>query len=262
MTTVTEASRMIYDYPEFYELAFAFRDITAETEFLRRVMHSYLPTPARSVLEIASGPATHAGQLIESGLHYVGLDNNRAMIEYAAGKWQHLGRPPRFVEADMASFELNNPVEFAFVLLGSLYLNTPERIESHFDSMAGALRRGGLYLLDLCVEYADPMQRNHDRLVITHHNGVTVESKFDIALIDKNRRLYEERWQVAINRDGERAEFETVERNMAWFAGEFESFIRSRNDFELVGSWAAWDFEQPIIPGLPPERPCSLLRRI
>lgn len=253
---------MIYNYPEYYELAFSFRDIPSEAAFLRQAMLTHSEISVARVLEIAAGPAPHAGALTESGLHYTGLDNNPNMIDYATRKWHYLSPPPRFLRADMASFTLPEPVDFVFVLLGSLYVNTPERLTSHFDSVAETLRPGGLYLLDLCLEYGDPLVTNVGRHVVSHHRGVTVDSRFDITPLDPTRNLYEERWRLSVEKDGERREFETVEQNTALFPDDFERFIKSHRRFEMVGSWAHWDFGRPIEAGFEPERPFTLIRRI
>jgi len=253
---------MLYDHPAYYELAFSFRDVAAETAFLRQAMTTHSGIAVNRVLEIACGPAPHAGPLIASGLDYVGLDKNPAMIAHATDKWGQLPKRLTFVTADMASFRLTEPVEFAFVLLGSLYLNTEERIAGHFDSLAAALAVGGLYFLDLCLEYADPLKGRPERRVVTEHNGVKIDSRFDIELVDADRQLYEERWRLRIEKEGETREFETVEQNVAWYPDEFTRFIEARPDFELVGSWADWDFGSPIIPGVTPDRPFTLLRRI
>ena len=78
---------MLYDYPEYYEVAFSFRDIEVEAAFIRDCIRQYSAIPVRKVFEIACGPAPHAEALTNLGFHYVGMDNNRNMLDYAAYKW-------------------------------------------------------------------------------------------------------------------------------------------------------------------------------
>ena len=99
------------------------------------------------VFEVACGFAPHAGELTRQGYHYLGLDNNRNMLDYGHRKWRQLRPRPELLNADMISFVCPREVDFAYVMLGSLYLNTPGEMHSHFDSVAKALRPGGLYFL-------------------------------------------------------------------------------------------------------------------
>ena len=252
---------MIYDNPEVYELAFSFRDVDAETEFMDRVIRTFSGRPVHSVLEIASGPAPHAGALVERGYAYVGLDNNPKMIAYAETKWRSLDRPPIFVRADMKSFALPTPVDFAYVLLGSLYLNSTADLCSHFDSIANSLLKGGLYFLDLCIEFANPLNSVNSHNAISHRDDLHIDSTFDIRLLDASKNLYEERWQLTVETPEKTQSFETVEQNVALFADDFRVFIASRPDFELVGWWSDWDLHEHISPGCELRRPFALVRR-
>src|SRR6266478_5249084 len=56
----------IYDEPEFYEVACAYRDVPAEVDALLRWSGKH-HEPPRSVLELAAGPAGHARNLARRG---------------------------------------------------------------------------------------------------------------------------------------------------------------------------------------------------
>jgi len=73
---------LIYDYPEYYETAFSFRDIVQEANFLKLAIKKFSSVDVKKVLEIASGPAPHAGELVKAGYSYTGLDINQKMIEH------------------------------------------------------------------------------------------------------------------------------------------------------------------------------------
>lgn len=252
---------MIYNHPRVYELAFSFRDIESETAFIDRVIRTFSRRPVRSVLEIASGPAPHAGALTERGYRYIGLDNNPAMIDYARTKWQELTPAPSFVQADMASFALPEPADFMYVLLGSLYLSTADAMQSHLDSVAAALRPGGLYFLDLCIEFSDPLSHGSCRHAVTERDNIRLDSRFDIRLLDPQQNLYEERWRLKIETPEGSHAFETVEQNVALFPDDFATLIGARPEFDLVGWWADWDLDAPITPSSRLYRPFALLRR-
>lgn len=252
---------MLYDYPQYYEIAFSFRDINAEVSFLDACIKRFATTRTRDVFEIACGPAPHAGALTQLGYHYTGLDINRNMLDYAAYKWRSLQPSPRFVEGNMVSFNLPKAADFAFVMLGSLYLDSIDEMTSHFNSMARLLRPGGLYFLDWCVQFTDPMIREMSNVVVNEAEGIQIESKFDVRLIDSARQMYEEVWTIDINDHGRHKTFRMVERNKAIFPQEFLLFLESRTDFEFLGWWHDWDLSKPIDGSAHVTRPVVLIRR-
>ena len=253
---------MIYDYPQYYEVAFSFRDIPKEVAFMRRCIERYSRIEVHRVFEVACGFAPHAEELIANGYTYCGLDNNRNMLDYAVAKWRHLHPRPEFLEGDMISFDTSRDMDFAFVMLGSLYLNGQDEMTSHFDSMARCLKRGGLYFLDWCVQFEDPLKYADNNAVTYKRDGISVESKFNIRLLDPSEQMYEEVWTLDVNDRGRRRQLQMVERNRAINPNEFLAFLRNRSDFEFVGWWKDWDLDQPITETSAVTRPVALLRRV
>ncbi len=238
---------LIYDYPEYYETAFSFRDIVQEANFLKLAIKKFSSVDVKKVLEIASGPAPHAGELVKAGYSYTGLDINQKMIEHAQYKWQEIKDDLDFIKADMKSFSIDHDkkFDFAFVMLGSLYIKNRNDMDSHFDSMAEAMNKGALYFLDSCIQFSDPQKHDKSQYII-EQDGVIINSRFDIKLLDKKRKLYEEVWTLNINDNGNFRKLELKEQNEAILPRAFETFISKRNDFELVGWWVDWNFESPF----------------
>ena len=60
----------IYDEPELYQLACAYRDVPAESGALLSWLdkHAKIADGVRSVIELAAGPAEHARELAHRGL--------------------------------------------------------------------------------------------------------------------------------------------------------------------------------------------------
>ncbi|RME29091.1 MAG: class I SAM-dependent methyltransferase [Candidatus Zixiibacteriota bacterium] len=257
----TACKTMLYDYPQYYEAAFSFRDVAWEADFLKQVIDRHAVVPVRTVLEIACGHAPHAGELSRLGYRYVGLDKNPHMLAYAREKWRELNPPPEFIQGDMVSFELPTKVQFAYVMLGSLYLNTDEEMQSHFAAMARCLEPGGLYFLDWCVQFTEPLTRQLSNSVELNRDGINIKSEFNTRLIDAARQLYEEIWTVHVNDHGQEKTLRTVERNRAIFPQEFLLFVKTQTDFRFVGWWEDWDLNRPIKGSAAPTRPLVLLRR-
>jgi SAM-dependent methyltransferase len=253
---------MLYDYPEYYDLAFSFRNYEAEANFLKRCIERYSKIPVRRVLELGCGTAPHAGEMVGYGYDYTGVDTNRNMLDYAIYKWRDLRPHVSFIETDMNTITLDQPADFAFVMLGSLYANGLDELTRHFDHLAAALRPGGLYFLDWCVSFTDPLTRQMHNSMTSEHNGISIESTFHTSLVDSARQLYEEVWTVNVDDHGRRKTIKMVERNRAIFPQEFMLFVKTRPDFEFVGWWYDWDLEKPIVEGqLDVVRPVVVLRR-
>jgi SAM-dependent methyltransferase len=253
---------MIYDFPQYYEVAFSFREFAREAQFLHTSIQRFSDVTVKWVLEIACGTAPHAGELTRLGYRYMGLDINPAMLEYASFKWRDISPRPELLKADMVSFDTPCQVEFAFVMLGSLYLNSAAQLTSHFDAVSRCLRKGGLYFLDWCVQFVDPMAADGSTVTAHSDDGIDVESTFGITLLDRAQHLYEEVWTMNVNDNGKRHQFRMVECNRALLPQEFLEFVDGRHDFELVGWWRDWDFDKPITDTLEIDRPVVLLRRI
>ncbi|MHC5082127.1 MAG: class I SAM-dependent methyltransferase, partial [Planctomycetota bacterium] len=148
-----EVRTEIYDHPEIYEIAFSFRDLPAEVDVFEECFRRFSKIPVRSVLELGCGNTPHMEELHLRGYRYSGLDLNEAMLSYSRKKAGKLGAVVDLLHGDMNDFTLPKPVDFVYILLGSLFVRTPEELEAHFRSVASALSPGGLYLLDWCIQF-------------------------------------------------------------------------------------------------------------
>jgi SAM-dependent methyltransferase len=159
----TEKPKHLYDYPVYYDAAFSFRDIRREADVFDECIKQYSKIPVRRVLELGAGTAPHMDEWARREIEYVGIDTNEKMLDYAKSKAEKLPIRASLVRADMRSFSLHRPVDFAYTMLGSLYAQTTEDLDSHFNSVGKALNPGGLFFLDWCVnfQWADPSDADH-----------------------------------------------------------------------------------------------------
>jgi hypothetical protein len=183
------------------------------------------------------------------------------MLAYASGKLHHVRPEPAFVRGDMVGFTVPEPVEYAFVMLGSLYVDGEEELHDHFDSLSRCLRPGGLYFLDWCLQLEDPELSARDNAFTIQGDGITLRSSFDLRMLDPERRLYEETWNIDVDHAGQHHHFTMTERNVAISPDDFLRFVAQRPDFEMVGWWADWDFTRPLENRSEVNRPIVLLRR-
>lgn len=57
----------VYDYPEYYEIAFSWRDIPTEVDLFEECIRRFSKIQVKSVLEIGCGNSPHMEELIKRG---------------------------------------------------------------------------------------------------------------------------------------------------------------------------------------------------
>jgi len=149
---VEAAQDVIYDHPLAYDVAFSYRDVQEEVDFLESVMDEHArPSACSSVVEIGCGPARHCLELARRGKHCYGIDNNPKMVEYGEKKARAEGLGHmNLVQADMRNFELHLQADLVCCLLGTLsHLHTEEDLAQTFQACARNNRPGGLLVLEI-----------------------------------------------------------------------------------------------------------------
>lgn len=234
----------IYEVPRFYEIAYSFRDIPGEVDVFEKVIERSSKIPVRRFLEIACGPAPHMPEIMGRGYEYTGIDLNPAMLAYACEKAARAGVSPALLRKDLVDFSLEIPCDFAFILLGSLYVSSAGDFLRHLDSVSGTLRPGGLYLLHFCVQF----NRRYEQPAswVIEREGVRVENAYSITPVNEERTVYDELISLKVDDHGEEKYFEQSFRKRLIFAGEFRKMIAERKDFEFTGWWNRWNLDEPI----------------
>jgi SAM-dependent methyltransferase len=161
----------IYDEPELYQLACAYRDVPTEVDaVLAWCAGHYQGTgTVRSVLELAAGPAEHARELARRGLRATALDRSPAMCEYAAAQAKTAGLDLEVVEADMRNFRISARFDLAITMLNSAcHLFTLDDLVPHLTAVAAHLVTGGLYIVELAhpADFFAPVPRTSSEWTI------------------------------------------------------------------------------------------------
>jgi hypothetical protein len=242
----------IYDDPQAYELACAFRDVPAEVDALLRWCARHRPgeAPVRTALELAAGPAEHARELATRHIETVALDLNPVMCGYAA---EHgAGLPLEVVQGDMTAFRLGRRFDLIVTMLDSTaHLMTLTAFVAHLACVAEHLAADGLYILE--------MSHPADRLSDNARAGSAWQVARDGAradvrwgeptdVLDPVTQIVDDHVTIAVTRDGRTRVVKGVVPYRFWTATELDAAVRLAGALEIVaryGDFAGIDVADP-----------------
>jgi SAM-dependent methyltransferase len=140
--------RQNYSRPEIYDIAFDFRDVPSEADFLLSVGSEHFGREIVSSLELCCGPGYHTREMSRRGLESHGLDLSREMVAYTNRLIASEKLACRIYEGDMRSFQAPQKYDLVYCLMASFaQLLTNEDILRHFDCVADLLADGGIYII-------------------------------------------------------------------------------------------------------------------
>lgn len=255
-------SNRLYDNPEYYDVAFSYRDLAREVAVFDRCIREYSRIPVKRVLEFGAGTAPHMEEWAKRKIEYVGIEKNEKMLSYAREKAKKLGASATLVHADMRFFAIDRRVDFAYTMLGSLFVETTEDIDSHFDSVAKALAPGGLYLLDWCVNFEWAGSFTAEQSWTTEKADVKVETKFRMEAVDRAAQTVRQTITARVTDGSKVLWLDSEEVVRAIFPQEFLLLVERNSKFEFLGWWNHWNLDEPIAKSTTRiSRPIILLRR-
>ena len=243
----------IYDEPEFYEAACAYREVPAEADALLRWFKRHRGPgegPPRRVLELAAGPAEHARELARRGIDATALDLSPAMCTRAGDMAAAAGLKLTVVEADMRDFSIPGDFDLAITMLNSLcHLLTLDDLLPHLASVARHLRPGGLYITELAhpADYLSANRRTSSEWSTTVDGG-TVSVRWGAHdHIDPVTQVTRERVSVTYRKSGGSVRTVTdVVPNRFWTATELAAAIRLAGGFTVVASYGDFATDSPV----------------
>lgn len=114
----------VYENPFYYGVAFGFRNIAKEVDFLEECIKRFSKIRVKRVLDIGCGPSPYMLELVKRGYSFAGLDIGRAMLDYSLEKASMAGVEIEVIHADMRNFRVKESFDFAFCMLCSLNVET------------------------------------------------------------------------------------------------------------------------------------------
>ncbi len=238
----------IYDEPDLYQLACAYRDVSAEVSALQSWCgkHWQGDGAVESVLELAAGPAEHAREFARRGLRATALDWSAAMCRYAAAQAAAAGLELGVVEADMRDFAIADRFDLAITMLNSAcHLFTLDDLLAHLTAVAAHLVPGGLYVMELAhpADYLAPVPRTSSEWTV-EQDGVRAEVRWggQQDRIDPVTQITNEHMSItAHDKDGTVRTVSDVVPNRFWTATEMTAAIRLAGGFTVAASYGDFD---------------------
>jgi SAM-dependent methyltransferase len=152
----------IYEYPDVFRRAHLESpgEIPAEVVFLQQVWKRHRKSSTHRILDIACGDSPHGRLLAGDGFQVVGIDRSPTMI--AAGR-RKADANLRFYRRTIENFTLPERPFDAAIFMSETFPVIVENAEllSHLKSVGRALKRGGLYCID--IDRQDPIARVSQR---------------------------------------------------------------------------------------------------
>ena len=136
----------VYKQPLYYEIAFSFIDPKEQVDSFEKLIEKFSKIRVRRFLDIACGTSLQLREVARRGYDAIGLDSSPQMLKYLEEKAKEEGLKIETIQADVADFRLERKVDFAFIMMGSLDVESDERFLSHLDSVAASLKQGGSIL--------------------------------------------------------------------------------------------------------------------
>jgi ubiquinone/menaquinone biosynthesis C-methylase UbiE len=239
-----------YSFAEIYDVAFDFKDIPKECQFLHSVFSFTVGREPRSFIDLAAGPALHAIEMARYGLECAALDLSQEMVEYGLTKARKAGMDIQYTCGDLCSFRMSRTFDIAGIFMDSTsYLLTNESVLSHLSSVASVLNSGGIYVLEM----------SHPRDVFSI--GSSTENAWEIEkdgiwtsvvwghksdTFDPISQITDTTVRLKFKKNG--VEHELVEKapQRCFTANEFMALVKAEGSFDILSFYGAMDIDVPF----------------
>ena len=231
----------------YYEIAFSFFDAKKQIDAFEAIIKKFSKIRVKRFLDVACGPSLQLRELARRGYKAVGLDASPEMLAYLSDRAKEERLRIETVQADMCAFRLKPKADFAFVMMGSLVTDSDEKLMSHLDSVAGALKSGGLYFIQ---NKAVDLTHNKEQKWTMERAGITVNTTFNARWKDVIDEIYTEKLTLDVNDQGKMISLESKEDLKFVFPQEFKTLIALNSKFKFLGWWegteSTWFLDKPL----------------
>jgi SAM-dependent methyltransferase len=236
-----------YDYPAYFDLAF--RDETKpEANFIEAACRKYCDFPVRHLLEPACGSGRLIVELARRGYEMTGFDLNESMLGYSRKRLARQRLTANLFVGDMMSFQLAQPVDASYNTFNSFrHLLTEEAAISHLQSVANALKTGGIYILGLHLLPPDASEESTERW--TARFGQTrLHGTLKVIASSRRRRLETLRMSLLVRTPTREVRIRSEFTLRLYTARQLKQLLRAVPQFELLDVFDFWyELDHPLV---------------
>jgi len=238
----------LYKQPLYYEIAFSFFDPKTQADAFERIIEKFSKVKVHKALDIGCGPSLQLRELAKRGYECVGLDLSQEMLNYLKKKAKEEDVKIRTVQADMMKFSLEERVDFAFIMMGTLSVKSNEEFLTHLDSVASCLKKGGVYFIQNWG--IDWTKQDAKQNWIMERDGIKVETTYEWSLKNVLEQIGTERLTLNVDDKGEKKQFVDEKDMKIIFPQEFKLLVKLNGKFEFLGWFegteSTWFIDKPL----------------
>lgn len=226
----------IYQYPQYYEIAYGFVDPVESVDLMQEFIEKYSDVQVQTVLEICCGPALQLREFARRSYHAIGLDIGQEMLDYLSDKAREEKLEIELVKADMLDFSLDHKADFCYNMMGSIvYVGSSEGLVSHLSSVARTLKSGGLYLIEnMAIHWNDPELWQPITWEM-EQDGVSVLTTYHREPANSLEQTFHQTIQLDIDNHGTPIRLIDRDTLKLIFPQEFAAIVRLQGEFEFLG---------------------------
>lgn len=217
---LNEGKPKLYCLPKYYDIAFS-RDVSNEINFYISCFKKYCSFEVKRILEPACGSGVFLLAFPRYGYRIVGYDISPEMVEYANEKIREAGLQgmAKAVVGDMANMRFSEKFDAAIIAINSLgYLQTDDKVLSHFKCMSELLVEGGLYIVELsCACRNVEGERRPDETWVAERDGIRIEATWKPYRYDTAKKLRYVNFKMKVQDGGKVFEFEEEHVLKLWY---------------------------------------------
>lgn len=235
-----------YDYPEYYDLAFA-EDTPVEADFIAAAAKKYAVGKTTRMLEPGCGGGRLVAELARRGFRTEGFDNNVKSIEYLKRTIARERLSARAYLGDMTDFTVTRPVDVVFNTFNTFrHLTTEAAALSHLKCAANVLRPGGLFVLGFHLFPIDASPECLERWKAAR-GATQVSYTLRVTESLSRERLERLRVTMLVRRPQGELRLATEFYLRLYSARQFRSLLRKVPEFELCEIYDFnYDLETPV----------------
>lgn len=257
----------IYKHPVYYEIAFQYRDIEGECDFLESQLELRATTSNRRILDIGCGTGGHVVEFARRGYEVHAFDIVPEMVDWVKKRCQQqgLGKVDIWV-ADMKDFKRRFRYGLAINMLTTFnYLLTNEDIIHHLHTVAEVLDKGGLYIMEL-THPRDflGMERSVPNQWVEKRGNIMVEVEWDYEVhqVDPITQTQERLVKIEVQDGEEKRSFLMKQLNRILLPQEFKALAACSGTFEVVEIFGAFKEDIKLDKSRKSWRMIPVLRRL